>query len=117
MPADRKYDSVNLLPFLSGEKAGAPHDRLFWRTSNAQWAAREGTVKLVRRSGTSDELYDLSSDIGESDDVAAGKPNVVKQLGSAVDAWNQELVSPAFPGLGARKQGKAKAKRKTSPNP
>jgi arylsulfatase A-like enzyme len=117
LPADRKYDSVNLLPFLSGEKPGAPHDRLFWRTSNGQWATREGMAKLVRQSGKSDEFYDLGADIGEATDLAAAKPDATKQLAGALDAWNKELVSPAFPGLGARQQGKAKAKQKKSANP
>jgi arylsulfatase A-like enzyme len=117
MPADRKYDSVNLLPFLSGEKSGAPHDHLFWRTSSGQWASRQGASKLVRQSGKSDELYDLAADIGEANDLAALKVEVTKQLGSAVDAWNKELVPPAFPGLSGRQPGKAKTKQKKSSNP
>jgi arylsulfatase A-like enzyme len=112
MPADREYDSVNLLPFLAGEKSGTPHDRLFWRTGNRQWAVRQGNAKLVRQSGMSDELYDLSADISETSDLAAAKSDACKQLASALDAWNKELVPPAFPGLGARQQGKAKAKQK-----
>jgi arylsulfatase A-like enzyme len=39
------------------------------------------------------------------------------QLGSALDAWNKELVPPAFPGAGARQQGNAKAKQKKSAKP
>jgi len=116
MPTDRKYDSVNLLPFLTGEKSGAPHDRLFWRTSNGQWAARGGNAKLVRQSGKSDEIYDLSTDISETNDLAAAESDTSKQLASAVDAWNKELVPPAFPGLGARQQGKAKAKQRSRPS-
>lgn len=112
MPTDKKYDSVNLLPFLRGEKPGAPHDRLFWRTSTGLWATRQGTAKLVRQTGQSDELYDLATDLGETNDLAETKLDVATQLGASVDAWNKELVSPAFPGLAARNQGKAKAKKK-----
>ena len=117
MPADRKYDSVNLLPFLRGEQAGPPHDRLFWRTSTGQWAARAGTSKLVRKSGSSDELYDLASDLVEANDLAAAKPDITKQLGAAVDAWDKELVPPAFPGLGGRNQAKPSAKAAQSSKP
>lgn len=28
---DRRLDGVDLLPYLSGEKAGQPHDALYWR--------------------------------------------------------------------------------------
>jgi arylsulfatase A-like enzyme len=116
MPTDRKYDSVNLLPFLTGERSGAPHDRLFWRTSNGQWAARGGNAKLVRQSGKSDEIYDLFTDISETNDLAAAESDTSKQLATAVDDWNKELVPPAFPGLGARQQGKAKAKQRNRPS-
>src|SRR5262249_55790805 len=37
-------DGVDLLPFLSGKKTGAPHDVLFWRsrTMSDNYAARQG---------------------------------------------------------------------------
>jgi len=117
MPTDKKYDSVNLLPFLRGEKSSSPHDRLFWRTSTGLWATRQGMSKLVRKSGSSDELYDLAADIGETKDFAEAKPEAVKQLVASVDAWNKELVPPAFPGLGSRNQGKAKAKKRPATEP
>jgi len=117
LPADRKYDSVNLLPFLSGEKSGAPHDRLFWRTSKGLWAVREGSFKLVRQTGKRDELYDLATDIGEANDLAAAKPETTKRLGDAVDAWNQELLPPAFPGLEARIRASSQGKPKKPVRP
>jgi arylsulfatase A-like enzyme len=115
MPADKPYDSVNLLPFLRGEKPGPPHDRLFWRTSNGQWAARASASKLVRKSGNSDELYDLALDLGETKNLAQARPEDARRLGASVDAWDKELVPPAFPGLGARNQAKGKKKQATEP--
>ena len=112
MPADRTYDSINLLPFLSGAKLGAPHDRLFWRTSIGLWAVRDGSTKLVRQTGRSDELYDLAGDIGETNELAAAQPEATKRLARALGAWGRELVPPAFPGAGARQQSKAKTRPK-----
>jgi arylsulfatase A-like enzyme len=64
MPADRKYDGVNLLPHLAGESKEVPHKRLFWRTGGGKaHAIREGNWKLVRAENKPDELYDLSTDI------------------------------------------------------
>jgi arylsulfatase A-like enzyme len=117
MPTDKKYDSVNLLPFLTGEKSGAPHDRLFWRTSRSRWATREGSFKLVRQTGMSDELYDLATDIGETNDLAAAKPEEMKRLGNAMDDWDKELMPPEFPGLEARIQKRAPKRPKPSSNP
>jgi arylsulfatase A-like enzyme len=110
MPTDRKYDSVNLLPYLAGEKAGAPHDRLYWR-SGALLAVREGGWKLVRGAGPADELYDLSTDAGETRNLAAAQPAVKARLAAALDAWNGELIEPAFPGLGGQANKGKKAKQ------
>jgi arylsulfatase A-like enzyme len=107
MPTDRKYDSVNLLLYLSGADAGSPHERLFWR-SGALLAVREGDWKLVRGAGPADELYDLAADVGETRDLAAARPEVKARLAAALDAWNRELIDPVFPGAGNRP---AKAKK------
>ncbi len=117
MPTDKKYDSVNLTPFLTGEKSGAPHDQLFWRTSRKLWAIREGSSKLDRQTGKNDELYDLAADIGETNDLAAARSETAKRLGNALDAWNTELIEPAFSGLEARIQKRAPKKAKRRDNP
>ncbi len=110
MPTDRTYDSVNLLPYLAGEKKGAPHERLFWR-SGARGAVREGPWKLVR-AGTTNELYQLDDDIGETKNLAAAQPETLQRLAAAFDAWNRELIPPAFPGAGGRKAAKPAGKNK-----
>ncbi len=113
MPADKVYDSVNLLPYLRGEKSGAPHERLFWRSGGLR-AVREGNWKLVRTGDAAPELYDLAADVAESRDLAAAQPAVAARLAAALAAWDKELVPPAFPGLGAR-QGKNKKAAKKEP--
>jgi arylsulfatase A-like enzyme len=108
MPADKIYDSVDLLPFLSGEKSGAPHERLYWR-DGAQLAARQGSSKLVRHASQTDELYDLVADLAETNNLAPTHSETAKPLGAALDAWDKELVPPAFPGTGAARAAKKNA--------
>jgi arylsulfatase A-like enzyme len=110
MPSDRKYDSVNLLPFLTGEQPGEPHDRLFWR-SHRLWAMRRGPEKLVRREDNASELYDLATDVSESKDLASAKTATAQRFDAALNAWDTELVPPAFPGLSGRQQTKTPAKK------
>lgn len=106
MPADRKYDSVNLIPYLSGAEKAAPHDQLFWRTTKQLWAVRQGDSKLVRQTDAPDELYDLQSDIGEQTELQSSRPEEASRLAAALEAWDQELVPPAFPGAGGNKKAK-----------
>jgi hypothetical protein len=89
---------------LAGATQGSPHERLFWRSGEKNWAIREGDLKFVRRSGKPDELYDLAADPGEKTDRLATSAAEVARLGALLDAWNKELVPPAFPGLAGRKK-------------
>ena len=103
--------NTSLIPYLSGEKSGAPHERLFWRSQGPQGnhAARQGNWKLVQLPGGKPELYDLATDMGESKDLAAEKPEIVAQLTSAITEWEKGTIPPVFDGP---KQGKAQGKKK-----
>jgi arylsulfatase A-like enzyme len=117
-----KLDGVNLLPFLRGEKNGAPHDALYWRFG-AQMAIRRGDWKLVkgpsagvpierRAHATVEgaELYNLRDDIGEKNNLAAQQPEKVRELAAAWKKWDGELEDPRwYPDRGA-KEGKKKKK-------
>lgn len=86
VPADREIDGVNLIPFLTGEKLGKPHEFLFFRrlgdgnfairsgdyklafVTNAQKAVRKGEdPKLYPQGGG---LYDVQNDLTETKDLS-----------------------------------------------
>ncbi len=99
MPTDKVYDSVDLLPYLTGEKQGAPHQRLFWRAGQGKVAAvREGDWKLLKLEENRTELFNLADDIGEAKNLAAEQPTIVAKLDAALAQWDSECVPPAFPG-------------------
>ena len=110
MPTDKIYDSVNLIPYLSGEKKEAAHSQLFWRTGPSM-AMREGDAKLVKLGGNQLSLYDLKTDIGEKTNLQSDKPDAVKAMSESIKAWDAQMVPPAFPGATAyEKPGKGKPK-------
>jgi arylsulfatase A-like enzyme len=119
-PADAKFDGVNLLPYVTGEKSGAPHEALFWRFG-AQTAIRMGDWKLVkgagmdgiaveRREGKASmdgaELYNLKDDISEKTNLAAKNPDKFKELAALWDQWNAGNIDAAW-SPGARKNAAA----------
>ncbi|MCX6902914.1 MAG: sulfatase-like hydrolase/transferase, partial [Verrucomicrobia bacterium] len=105
MPVDRKYDGVNLLPYLAGETKGSPHERLFWRSGvNQLWAVREGDWKLVRLKDKPDELYDLATDLGETENLADANSDVARRLAAALKTWDKELAAPAFLGSSVKNE-------------
>ena len=89
-PADKPLDGVDLVPFVTGKVAGVPHDHLFWR-SGAKHAARVGDWKLVQERDGGPQLFNIEDDIAESTDLAATKPEKLKELQVAYDEWEKDM--------------------------
>ena len=117
-------DSVNLLPYLRGERSEHPHEHLHWR-SEPNTAIRDGRWKLIRyrradlpsanldKAGVIKKrgdgsptdaplgyvtmLYDLDADPGESVNLASDRPEVVTRLMARHAEWIETLpLEPAI---------------------
>ena len=92
---DASIDGVNLLPFLDGDEAGPPHERLFWRRSVAA-AVREGDWKLIRVEGSEPMLFNLADDPSETTNLASGYPQRVAAMSASLVDWESELAEPRW---------------------
>jgi arylsulfatase A-like enzyme len=99
----KPLDGVDLVPFLTGKRTGAPHDALYWRFGERR-AIRQGDWKLVM-NGESTELFNLRNDIGEQNNLAAAQPARVKELQASYQAWNAQLMEPLWARGGAGRRG------------
>ena len=99
--APKQVEGVDLIPFVTGKNDGVPHLTLFWR-QGGKTALRHGDWKLVRlgrRLGAGNdkwELYDLSKDLSETNDLAVTEP---KRLAELVKIWekrNAKMSKPLF---------------------
>ena len=104
-----EFDGVNLLPFVTGQVQGEPHDALYWRLGGMM-AIRRGEWKLVKtREGplidvdpsvlhdlTEAGLYNLSEDIGETRNRASERPEKVRELSDSWQQWNRQLAKPLW---------------------
>jgi len=98
---NKPLDGKNLVPYLTGEKPGQPHDVLFWRSFTRNWvASRRGNSKLIRRKGKP-MLYDLDADISEETNLYQQNREQFKSQQAEINSWNKELKDPAFPRLGS----------------
>ncbi len=91
LPSDRVYDGKDMLPALRGQLKGPLHQTLFWDDGAELWAVRAGKWKLVSVKGTL-ELYDLSADVGEKNDVFKQNPDVVERLERDYRAWKGTMA-------------------------
>lgn len=73
---------------------------MFWHNPTAkrrgpQLAMREGPWKLLMEpDGTLMELYNLVSDIGESNNLAKDHPEIAARLSSRLGQWHRSLPKP-----------------------
>jgi arylsulfatase A-like enzyme len=121
-------DGVDLVPFVRGDRSGAPHDALFWRsrTMSGNHGARQGDWKFVhstegdatpgpRQKKARDMLFNLAADIGEQHDLAAEQPAKLAEMKKLYERWSDEVdadcrglgLQPKFPKPAA---GKSSAK-------
>lgn len=88
-------DGVDLLPYLRGAHADAPHATLHWRWRHGA-AVRAGSLKLVDEFGR-EALYDLEADPAEQRDLAGSRRADRARLRALLDDWIAGLgpVEPA----------------------
>ena len=97
LPADRKMDGVDLVPFVQGKTEGVPHETLFW-TQDHYRTVRHRDWKLAR-SGPNDEfvwLFDLESAPTEQKNLADARPDKVAELDALLTAHLAEQVPPRW---------------------
>ncbi len=96
----------SMLPFLTGQRA-AVHDefRMGWEL-NGRKAMRKGNWKIVQANApwgkAKWELYDLSADRAELNDLAASRPDKLRELVAAYEAYRKENGVLEFDGLDKR---------------
>ncbi len=90
-------DGVDLMPFLTGQDPGMPHEVLVWR-HRAEWAVRKGSSKLVRPATIPDtiSLYDLVDDPGESEDLLGLEPLIAEDLLHELTLWEAQMDKPRW---------------------
>ncbi|RLA43434.1 MAG: N-acetylgalactosamine 6-sulfate sulfatase, partial [Gammaproteobacteria bacterium] len=108
-------DGVNLVPYLTSEKSGVPHDAIYLRKFDQQrYAVRRGDYKLVLPgTGKKPVLFNLEQDIGETNNILKSVPEKAGELEALRKQWDAELVEPRFLGLIHTEEWQKKLKNKT----
>lgn len=114
-PEDTKFDGEDLAPVLIGRSTASRSAPICWRrppdrkTASRELperlpdlAMREGPWKLLcDYDGSHPQLYDLSRDRGETTNLAARHPDVVRRMSTGLLTWHQSMPPDNGPALGA----------------
>ena len=90
----KNLDGQNLLPLPTQPRP------LFWRYNKSQ-ALRLGDWKIVRQQGPREpdkpwQLFNLTQDIRESNDLAPADPAKLKELATLWETMNAQMVPPLW---------------------
>jgi len=90
--APEAADGVDLVPCLTGERQGSPHETLVWWGvigKDQPWVVRHGRWKLIGKGEEPAELYDLVEDMEEKNNRFSQNPEIAKDLVTRLKAWRQ----------------------------
>ncbi|MCK5820596.1 MAG: sulfatase [Bacteroidales bacterium] len=111
LPTDTKLDGNSLLPLFLGEKQTLNRP-LFWHfpiyleggnkeTQDPRFRSRPGSAirygdwKLIEYFENGDlELYNLTEDVGEKNNLAESNPEKLDELKKMLDEWRQSVGAP-----------------------
>lgn len=98
LPHGAKLDGVNLIPFLTGQAQGAPHDTLYWRWMS-QAAVQEFPYKLIALGDRERLLFDITNPDGENIErnLLKQKPEIAARLEEKLRNWTKDLQPPGMP--------------------
>ena len=88
-------DGVDLIPYISGEMSGNPHDILFWRKEKSS-AVRMGDYKLISVEGLGQRLYNLNDNLGEDNDLRKINPELCKEMTDKYKEWEKGIITPVL---------------------
>ena len=95
-PALSDLDGENLIPQLTGDAATLSDRTLFWRFQS-QSAVRQGNWKYLKADQQREYLFDISTDISESQNLIHQNPDIASDLKDQLQNWIAELPTEPAP--------------------
>ncbi len=95
LDVSKPVDGVDVLPYLIGEKEGRPHQTLYWKCET-RGVVRDGDMKFMRYADRPAELYDISVDESEQNDIARENPELVEKYYKMLFDWEMTLERPLW---------------------
>ena len=97
-PKEITIDGVNLIPFLTNEKRGEPHETLYWKNVTYQ-AIIHDNWKLMRSKypKKKEYLYNLGKDPYEQNNLAMSEPEMKSLLHEKLNIHIGSMPEPSWP--------------------
>jgi arylsulfatase A-like enzyme/beta-glucanase (GH16 family) len=95
----KPIDGVNLIPYVTAQNSGYPHEALFWRQYDRGWDVVLTNEAKYHVFQTGEEVvYNIYEDIGENNPIEAAGQQLTA-FRSTHSSWHSELMDPTYLGL------------------
>lgn len=97
-PIPPNLNSLSFMPTLLGESGQREHEVLYWEHhegGSKQAVLLDGRWKGLRRVGQATEIYDLRKDIGEANNLADSRPDLVARVETSLK--KERIENPDWP--------------------
>lgn len=85
------FDGINLLPYIFDENKNRPHETLYWMVDGPFAAIRDMDWKLIVMPDRLPELYDLSNDPSEKNNLVFQEKEIAKKLLTKLYKWQNQM--------------------------
>jgi arylsulfatase A-like enzyme len=99
LPGDRVIDGVDLVALARGTSDAAKHEALFWRSGHYRALLAGGWKLQVSERPPMTWLFDMTADPTEKTNLAASRPDKVRELSALLERHQAQMVKPAWPAL------------------
>jgi arylsulfatase A-like enzyme len=92
LPADRAYDGISLIPFITGRQTARknPIGFLNKEGKEAAWIADRHKL-LITKTGA--QLFDIKADPAEKNDLSKKLPEIRQRMQAELDAWKNGVMT------------------------
>jgi arylsulfatase A len=103
VPDQQACDGVSLLPLLRDPRAALGRDKLHWHFPHYNLSFNQTPCSVIRKGSQKlihfyeddrDEVYDLSADLGEANDLSSTQPELTQSLRVSLDKWLADVDAP-----------------------
>lgn len=98
LPADRKLDGENILPFLMGKNEGEPNRPLFSKAGNYAYAFKDGWKLQVENIQKKKWLFNLNNDPTEQNNLFEKEQGKTMELMQILEDFLAEQSEPIWKG-------------------
>jgi arylsulfatase A-like enzyme len=99
LPADRPYDGIDLIPYLTDQGKAFQSREFIWRTDYNYALVFENWKFIWNTRDQQEYLFNLDKDPGERNNLSEEYPEKAQSYKDKILDWSREMKEPLWPGL------------------